>query len=186
MSVICIFFKIEKTWFFSRFFELLNTSLELSVSADRSVLHSILVHKKTISCKFVACFRNNLEIHVLHSYSFHGSYVFCRYNQLMPRPIGAIGAELTTGWVGSGHQNRENQWVGSGLTEAVSVTCNLRPITTTASLMQWMCYQCGSGRVDDFVYTTGRVGSPTQRVGSDRVQKRVTRGQQCIGVQDIA
>jgi len=24
----------------------------------------------------------------------------------------------------------------------------------------------GSGRVDNFVYTTGRVGSPTQRVGS--------------------
>ena len=130
--------------FFLFFFELLNTSLELSVSADRSVLHSILVHKKTISCKFVACFRNNLEIHVLRSYSFHGSYVFCRYNQLMPRPIGASGAELTTGRVhprvgsgrvGSGHQNRENQWVGSGLTEAVSVTCNLRLNTTTASLM---------------------------------------------------
>ena len=29
-----------------------------------------------------------------------------------------------------------------------------------------MCYECGSGRVDNFVYTTGRVGSPTQRVGS--------------------
>ena len=133
------FSKSKKRDFFSRFFELLNTSLELSVSPDRSVLHSILVHKKTISCKFVACFRNNLEIHVLHSYSFHGSYVFCRYNQLMPRPIGAIGAELTTGRVhprvGSGHQNRENHWVGSGLTEAVSVTCNLRTITTTASLM---------------------------------------------------
>ena len=35
---------------------------------------------------------------------------------------------------------------------------------------------CGLGRVDNFVYTTGRVGSPTQRVGSGRVQKRVTRG----------
>jgi len=42
----------------------------------------------------------------------------------------------------------------------------------------------GSGRVDNFVYTTGRVGSPTQRVGSDRVQKRfkrVTRGQLWVG-----
>jgi len=27
----------------------------------------------------------------------------------------------------------------------------------------------GSGRVDNFVYTTGRVGSATQRVGSGRV-----------------
>jgi len=35
-----------------------------------------------------------------------------------------------------------------------------------------MCYQCGSGRVDNFVYTTGRVTYTT-----GRVQKRVTRGQ---------
>jgi len=42
----CFFSKSKKRDFFSFFFELLNTSLELSVSADRSVLHSILVHKK--------------------------------------------------------------------------------------------------------------------------------------------
>jgi len=55
-----------------------------------------------------------------------------------------------------------------------NVTCNLRPITTTASLMR---YKRGSGRVDNFVYTTGRVGSGHLHNGSGRVQKKVTRGQ---------
>jgi len=56
-----------------------------------------------------------------------------------PRRARATVPELTTGRVhprvGSGHQSRKNQGVGSG-------------------------------RVDNFVYTTGQVGSPTQRVGS--------------------
>jgi len=81
------------------------------------------------------------------------------------------GSGPSAGRVGPGHQNRQKPVgrVGSGLTEAVSVTCNLLPDYNNgiAYVMNVL-----SMRVVSTI-------SCTRRVGSDRVQKRVTRGELC-------